>query len=204
LHADIYHLFENVHAPPHYINMFMPATPKEQDIPFDQPMLDGLGSGEIEGGASGSSLCGSGSLVGQTAFVVGTHVMAECARLTVDQHDHSPSTADGVMARELADAMEASRSERIAKIVRPHLSAGDVLLFDCRVLHFGLANRAKLSEEADIESTWRPMLYANVTQRWFEDKKNWDRTHLFSELERQAIDQALDAHLESGERAPVL
>ena len=58
-------------------------------------------------------------------------------------------------------------------MVRPHVDAGDLVLFDCRILHFGLANRS--------EATWRPLLYANVTLPWFEDKKNWEKARLFPE-----------------------
>ena len=28
------------------------------------------------------------------------------------------------------------------RLLRPHLHPGDALLFDCRILHFGLANRS--------------------------------------------------------------
>jgi hypothetical protein len=30
--------------------------------------------------------------------------------------------------------------ELMSRLLRPHLQAGDALLFDCRALHFGLAN----------------------------------------------------------------
>jgi hypothetical protein len=50
--------------------------------------------------------------------------------------------------------------------VRPRLELGDVLLFDCRIMHFGLANTS-----ATIE---RPLLYSNMTLHWFQDPKNWD------------------------------
>jgi len=30
----------------------------------------------------------------------------------------------------------------VQRLVRPHLTAGDALLFDCRILHFGLANQS--------------------------------------------------------------
>lgn len=53
-----------------------------------------------------------------------------------------------------------------ANLVRPSLQLGDVVLFDCRILHFGLANNS-----ADIE---RPLLYTNMTHAWFHDPKNWD------------------------------
>ena len=52
-------------------------------------------------------------------------------------------------------------------LVRPRLQMGDVLLFDCRILHFGIGNEAK-------DGTERPVLYTNTTMHWFEDPKNWD------------------------------
>ena len=51
-------------------------------------------------------------------------------------------------------------------LVRPCVTLGDVILFDCRVLHFGMANQS--------ESTERVMLYSNTTHVWFQDPKNWD------------------------------
>lgn len=51
-------------------------------------------------------------------------------------------------------------------LVRPRLEPGDVLVMDCRILHFGLANT-----HATVE---RPLLYSNVTAHWFHDPKNWD------------------------------
>lgn len=51
-------------------------------------------------------------------------------------------------------------------LVRPSLTLGDVVLFDCRILHFGMANRSEAVE--------RVLLYVNTTQAWFHDPKNWD------------------------------
>jgi len=52
-------------------------------------------------------------------------------------------------------------------LVRPALELGDVILFDCRILHFGMAN----DSDSGIE---RVLLYANTTMAWFTDPKNWD------------------------------
>mmetsp|Transcript_23666 Transcript_23666/g.32359 ORF Transcript_23666/g.32359 Transcript_23666/m.32359 type:complete len:246 (-) Transcript_23666:118-855(-) len=95
---------------------------------------------------------GISQTVGQTAFVIGSHRMDICAGLV-----------EGVTSPNI--------TERDSRMVRPHLSAGDAILFDCRVLHFGLANKS-----LDI---WRPLLYSNITMPWFEDKKNWDMEYLF-------------------------
>lgn len=58
--------------------------------------------------------------VGQTAFVVGSHELETSARIMVQ---------------------EGGQEELERRLVRPHLQAGDALLFDCRILHFGLANQ---------------------------------------------------------------
>ena len=39
-------------------------------------------------------------------------------------------------------AQAGGQSELEARMIRPHLSAGDALLFDCRILHFGVANQS--------------------------------------------------------------
>jgi hypothetical protein len=59
-------------------------------------------------------------------------------------------------------------------LVRPSLTLGDVLLFDCRTLHFGMANTSSSVE--------RVLLYTNTTHAWFHDPKNWDnRSRIFKE-----------------------
>ena len=95
---------------------------------------------------------------GQTAFVLGSHSLQACA---------------DIMVREGGDAL------LLRRLVRPHLCAGDALLFDARILHFGLANQTRGA--AGEPGVWRPILYANVTQAWFADPKNWDdRRKLFA------------------------
>ena len=57
-------------------------------------------------------------------------------------------------------------------LVRPSLELGDVVLFDCRMLHFGLANTCTRLD--------RPLLYVNYSLSWFHDPKNWnDQTPIF-------------------------
>lgn len=85
--------------------------------------------------------------VGQTAFVLGSHKLDVSAR---------------VMAQAGGEA------ELGRRLVRPHMATGDVLLFDCRVLHFGLANTST------DEDAVRTMLYVNFHQTWFSDPKNWN------------------------------
>ena len=64
--------------------------------------------------------------------------------------------------------------------IRPHVDAGDLVIFDCRILHFGLANRS--APAGSSSGTRRPVLYVNWHQKWFEDKKNWESDSLFPEL----------------------
>lgn len=110
--------------------------------------------------------------IGQTAFVLGSH------RLEV-----SAAVMTGL----------GGQRELIQRLVRPHLQAGDALLFDCRILHFGLANqhlnrhlreqqlasgehkqRLRHPLDAEGDEFWRPMLYINYHQGWFRDPKNWN------------------------------
>ena len=87
---------------------------------------------------------------GQTGFVPGSHFCEACATLVKDA------------PRNVA-----------AGIVRPRLSSGDALIFDARILHFGLPNRS---------STRRAIVYCNHTEYWFRDPKNWDdRVSVFDE-----------------------
>ena len=86
---------------------------------------------------------------GQTAFVPGSHDLDACARLTDEAEPRD------VRLRRVQDAL-----------VRPRLAAGDALIFDARVLHFGLPNRSRRAVRA--------VPYANFTEFWFRDPKNWD------------------------------
>jgi hypothetical protein len=49
--------------------------------------------------------------------------------------------------------------------VCPNLDAGDVILYDARLLHFGLSNRSS--------RTKRPLLYVSFVRKWYTDKQNW-------------------------------
>ena len=83
---------------------------------------------------------------GQTAFVLGSHRLAVSKTMM--------TTADG-------------ENVLMSRLVRPHLSPGDCLLFDCRVLHFGLGNSS---------DSFRPILYVNYHADWFHDPKNWNES----------------------------
>ena len=93
--------------------------------------------------------------VGQTAFLPRSHRFAT--------------------AKEAMEADDRRRRRRL--VTRPHLHVGDALLFDTRVIHFGLANAA--APGAAGQEAHRPVLYVNYTQIWYEDPKNWRDEALF-------------------------
>jgi hypothetical protein len=86
--------------------------------------------------------------LGQTAFVMDSHLLEMSARMM--------TTPEG-------------EGDIVRNLIRPHLFAGDCLLFDCRILHFGLANNP-------ISCQLRPTLYVNYHSDWFHDPKNWNTT----------------------------
>eukprot|EP00968_Pinguiococcus_pyrenoidosus_P026530 scaffold7096_cov253-Pinguiococcus_pyrenoidosus.AAC.2 len=156
LHADAPHLYDHVHLPPYYVNLFVPAVADEGDTTFEVCIFS-LPASAAGPFAEALANAREASQVGQTAFIPASHVMDACARLMDD----------------------ANRSERLEQIVRPHLKLGDAILFDTRIIHFGLANRSS-------RGTRRPVLYVNYTQPWYEDKKNWERSLLFGDGGDQA------------------
>ena len=82
--------------------------------------------------------------VGQTAFLVGSH-----------KKD---------IARDLTEGDRLSAHERRfqnSRCIRPHVQAGDVILFDARIVHFGLANASP--------SVKRATIFVNYTRPWFSD-----------------------------------
>ena len=96
----------------------------------------------------GSAAADRDASAGHTAFILETHDLATCAKV-------------------LGDQAEPPRQEALApRLVRPRLGPGDALIFDARILHFGLPNRST--------HTRRPMLYWNIHDKWFQDPKNWD------------------------------
>ena len=92
-----------------------------------------------------SELAGSHT-VGQTAFVAGSHrsqVARQIAVLGVDEAHRGRWAITGGQQY---------------GIIRPHCKAGDVILFDARILHFGIANHSNVE---------RPLLFVNFARPWF-------------------------------------
>jgi hypothetical protein len=78
-------------------------------------------------------------------------------------------------------------NEIMRRLVRPHLHTGDALLFDCRTLHFGLANESSSSSASGDGDGMvkRPIVYVNYHHKWFNDPKNWnDKEKLFDPSEK--------------------
>ena len=167
IHADTAHLYTHVQLPAHYYNLFLPAVGGSESVERG-----------VEGEISEEEPLSCSHLVGQTAFVSGSHVLATSAAVMTQ-----------VGGQDLLNS----------RLVRPHLREGDALLFDCRILHFGLSNQTAPFEspseaqgEAQGEgkggilgsntsqSVCRPLLYINYTQSFFTDPKNWnDKDRLF-------------------------
>ena len=106
--------------------------------------------------------CPATERVGQTAFIHGSHSMEFVAN-----HIRSESTND--------DSRDPFLPSVWKNLVRPRMELGDVAIFDCRILHFGLSNRHA--------SMARPMIYSNMTLHWFNDPKNWDEhTSIFNDV----------------------
>ena len=58
-------------------------------------------------------------------FLAGTHKLEICT-MCIPEHKNGRS-----------------RTEKLTRIIRPSLELGDALLFNCRILHFGLANNSQ-------------------------------------------------------------
>ncbi len=149
IHADTPHLFETHDCLPcHYCNLFILGDDGSKEL-CQKVDFDNNPTGENE--------------VGGTAFIHGSHRLSVTAKLTEGDDD---STADVDSMAVSAAVREKARDEMHMRIIRPSLNLGDALLFDTRVLHFGLANQSK--------NKCRPMLYVNMTHSFFHDPKNWD------------------------------
>jgi len=152
IHADTPHLFEHMDCHPcHYCNVFTPGykiTHKADNQSVQNEFVDGLWTGS--------------STMGGTALVYNSHKLSVSAML-LSEGDDSGSENDNVsLRRQLLQLLT----------LRPALDVGDVVIFDNRTLHYGIANTSKGDTTGkDSNAGRRPMLYLNVTQSWFHDPK---------------------------------
>lgn len=131
IHPDAEHLYEHTTLPPHYIVLFLPGC----------ALCGSSGAADHDD----SAIQSEDFALGQTAFFPGTHLQGKAGPLLAN-HEGSDSER------------ERARGERLA---RPHCALGDAILFDARLLHFGLPNRS-----VDVA---RPLLYVNYHRPWFAD-----------------------------------
>ena len=116
--------------------------------------------------------------LGQTAFVCKSHIMKNSAVMMQSGLSGSKGSVAFVQDGDIWLEDE---------LIRPHLSLGDCLLFDCRILHFGLGNythQALLNEDTRLGGHLRPMLYINHHYNWFVDKKNWNNQHVLYDINK--------------------
>jgi hypothetical protein len=92
--------------------------------------------------------------IGQTAFVVGSQ--------------HLKVSYDVMM-----NSDDAGQEELESRLVRPHLKTGDALLFDCRILHFGLAN-VKNKLDKSLFVTNPNVKYSNIATINEENESVYD------------------------------
>jgi len=183
------HLFEHLDCLPcHYANVFTLGSSRCAASGESADDKDEILIGrDIDGNPTGDNL------VGGTAFVSGSHSLSVAARITASEDDDNDMNGmrrdeSGIIQAisrgksVSAASSKAAREEMYSRIVRPSLEVGDVLIFDCRILHFGLANRSGSafhphqlqSGNGSDAGVRRPMLYVNMTHSWFHDPKNWD------------------------------
>ena len=159
IHADTPHLFEHVDCLPcHYLNVFTPGykVSNSTNTSFRNEFHNGIWTGN--------------STIGGTAFVHGSHRLSVTAQLLSEENE---TEGDNALTRKQLLQL---------RTLRPALDTGDVVFFDCRTIHYGLANASQGDKTGeDVNAGKRPMLYLNVSQSWFYDPKNWDdREKIFS------------------------
>ena len=168
IHADTPHLFEHEDCLPcHYLNVFTPGYQVVNDAQNDCVELEFTEDGVWTGN----------STMGGTAFVYGSHKLSVSAQLLSEEEDCAGRNDPKMGSIGTASFASASLRKKMLwlRTLRPSLVAGDVLIFDCRTIHFGLANYSRGDQSGfNANAGRRPMLYANVTQAWFHDPKNWD------------------------------
>mmetsp|Transcript_9230 Transcript_9230/g.20823 ORF Transcript_9230/g.20823 Transcript_9230/m.20823 type:complete len:644 (-) Transcript_9230:1221-3152(-) len=157
VHADTPHLFEHVDCLPcHYLNVFTPGY----------NVINDSRNNSFQNEFHGEVFTGN-STIGGTAFVHGSHKLSVSTELLSEDGSDMDGNVDD-------NAALIRRQSLQLRTLRPALDAGDVVMFDCRTIHYGLANTSEGDKTGkDINAARRPMLYLNITQSWFHDPKNW-------------------------------
>ena len=164
------HLFEHVDCLPcHYLNVFTPGYDVVNDPTnnyFQNEFHDGIWTGN--------------STIGGTAFVHGSNRLSVTAQLLSDDDTTIDVNMSDKNGGEVDTALIRKQLLQL-RTLRPALDQGDVVFFDCRTIHYGLANTSQGDTTGkDVDAGRRPMLYLNVSQSWFHDPKNWDeRARIF-------------------------
>ena len=174
MHADTPHLFDHVDCLPcHYANVFTPGYDRKSRTGADAAAPTDNNDDELDADGNWTG----NSSMGGTAFVEGSHRLSVSAMLTLEEEEYNNDNGNG-------DELPLSRRDMLRmRTIRPALEAGDVVFFDNRTLHYGLANdrRRSSTNGGGSGEDRRPMLYLNCTQSWFHDPKNWDdRESIFS------------------------
>lgn len=165
IHADTPHLFEHTNCLPcHYMNIFTPGYQIIEDSVNDcfrnEHDCDGIWTGN--------------STMGGTAFVHGSHMLRVSAQLLSEDDTEHMVTDEDDDSNYTNAAMNRKNLLQL-RTLRLSLCEGDVIFFDCRTIHYGLANTSQGDKTGiDVNAGRRPLLYLNVTQSWFHDPKNWD------------------------------
>ena len=137
IHADTSHIYTHIQLPGHYFNLFIPAIQSLNsggevllksggegamlNSGGEGALLNSGGEGVLKNGGEGV-LNNGGFDIGQTAFVCGSH--------------HIQVSYDIMVGA-------SGNVHLLDRLIRPHLQSGDALIFDCRILHLGLANRGQ-------------------------------------------------------------
>jgi hypothetical protein len=155
IHPDGEHLYEHVHLPPHYTVLFLPAAAPLLPVVVGGDTTESTHTADERELATAQAQRAHGFALGQTAFLLGSHVLGVGAGLL------SGGGAAGMVSAAGEDGDTWRSKQRGRRLVRPHCEPGDALLFDARLLHWGMANASPTHT--------RPLLYVNYHRPWFAD-----------------------------------
>ena len=175
IQADTPHLFEHLDLAPHYIDFFINAT-ETQSTDNGSSCNDSTNYEEDEFNGD--------SYMGGIAFLAGTHKLEICT-MCMPEHENGYS-----------------RTEKLTRIIRPSLELGDALLFDCRILYFGLTNNSQAANNSEVFSSSiasKPNCITRRSQTFYTKIKRKQLVHL---CEKEGLNsKGSDKVLESRHRA---